>query len=266
MNRISGRRFLCFLVTSMLLCSSWAPAEVKLIREDKNTALELWDTLLGHLWIPKPGAFVIKHLEWEQAVEKVYDHPNTHVENGDIVMDCGAHIGGFTRTALLAGARLVIAIEPEKSNVAAFKRNFVDAMKTGRVILIEKGVWDTNGTLALHISTVGDSHSLAIKQNSGKDQIIELTTIDNLIGKMKLPGVNFIKIDIEGGERNALLGAKQTLKRWRPRLAVSSYHKAEDPSGICSVVWSFQPGYLVESKDRLRRADGSETPKVLFFR
>lgn len=265
MDKIPGRIWASSLLMMLLLSPLSTLAEVKLVREDRQSALELWDTLLGRLWIPKPGSFVIKHLEWEQAIQKVYDHPTVHVTNGDVVIDCGAHIGGFTRIALLAGASLVIAIEPERSNVVAFRRNFVEALKNGKVILVEKGVWDSNGILPLHLSSVGDSHSVAIGQNSGKDQTIELTTIDNLIGSLKLKRVDFIKIDIEGAEKNALLGAKQTLKRARPRLAVSSYHKKGDPAEICSTVWTLQPSYLVESKDRLRGPDGFEIPKVLFF-
>ncbi len=266
MNRIPGR-FIIWASLAVLLASSVSTiAEVKLIREDKQAGLELWDTLLGRLWIPKPGLAVIKHLEHEQSVEKVYDHPSVHVSNGDIVIDCGAHIGGFTRVALLAGAQMVIAVEPEKSNIVAFRRNFAEALKNGKVILVEKGVWDSNSTLPLHLSSVGDSHSVSFQQNTGKDEVIQLITIDDLVRSLKLPRVDFIKMDIEGAERNALLGSKLTCKQWRPRMAISAYHKKTDPGDICSVIWNFQPGYLVESKDVLRRSDGSETPKVLFFR
>jgi FkbM family methyltransferase len=265
MYRISGR--ICVLLLILLLLSSaLVIAEAKLISEDRQSSLELWETALGRLWIPKPGSAVIKHLEWEQSVEKVYDHRSVHVMTGDIVLDCGAHIGGFTRTALLSGARLVVAIEPEKSNLVAFKRNFSEALKNGKVILVEKGVWDKAATLPLHLSTVGDSHSVAIAQNTGKDQIIELATIDHIVESLKLPRVDFIKFDIEGAELNALVGARQVLKQWRPRLAVSSYHKKGDPSAICSEIWNIQPCYLVESKDLLRGLNGSEVPKVLFFR
>jgi FkbM family methyltransferase len=263
---ITRRIWSCTLLLALLLLTpALTLAEAKLIREDKQAALELWDTLLGRLWIPKPGVFVIKHLEWEQMVQKVYDHPSVHVNNGDIVIDCGAHIGGFTRMALLAGAKLVVAVEPEKANIMAFRRNFAEALKNGKVILVEKGVWNTKGVLPLHLSTTGDSHSVSIPQNSGKDETIELTTIDDLVAALRLPRVDFIKIDIEGGERNALLGAKQLLQRGRPKLAVSAYHKKGDPLDICSTVWSAQANYLVESKDRLRGPDGTDIPKVLFF-
>ena len=43
-----------------------------------------------------------------------------------------------------------------------------------------------------------------------------------------LPIFDFIKMDIEGAERVALAGATQTLRRFRPRLAISVYHRVDD--------------------------------------
>jgi FkbM family methyltransferase len=258
-NRILRVIVLC------LLFSFAATARVQLIQEDKKAGLELYETALGRLWIPAPGSAVIKNLEWEQVDQQIYNHPSAHVSRGDIVIDCGAHIGGFTRVALAAGARLVVSIEPEKLNTTAFRRNFAEELKKGSVILVEKGVWDKTGILPLHLSKTGDSHSVAIPQNSGKDETIELTTIDVLAGTLKLPRIDFIKMDIEGAELNALRGARQALQRWQPRLAISSYHKRGDPSAICGIVWEAQPKYLIGSKDRWRWSPGSEVPKVLFF-
>lgn len=249
----------------LLATAFWAIAEVRMIKEDRQAGLELWETRLGPLWIPKPGFYVMKHLELEQSVQQVYHHPSAHVGPGDVVIDCGAHIGGFTRTALRAGARLVVAVEPEKANALAFRRNFADELKAGKVILVEKGIWNTTGSLSLHLSTTGDSHSVAIGQNSGKDQSIEVTTIDALVESHKLKSVDFIKFDIEGSEQQALRGAARVLTRFHPRLAVSSYHKKGDPSAICSLVWGMHSGYLVASKERLRGPEGADVPKVLFF-
>jgi FkbM family methyltransferase len=240
-------------------------AEVRLLREDKKVGLELWETLLGRLWIPKPGFYVIRHLEQEQVEQKVYDHPRAHVAAGDTVIDCGAHIGGFTRVALRAGARLVVAIEPEKANILALQRNFSEEIKKGRVILIEKGVWDKTGRLSLHLSNTGDSHSVVINQNAGQDESIQVTTIDTLVQELKLPKVDFIKYDIEGAELNALRGSRQVFRQWHPRLAISSYHKKGDPSAICSIVWEAQPSYLIGSKDLIPEPRGTSVPKVLFF-
>ena len=80
---------------------------------------------------------VIRHLK-TQVTQKVYYHPNVHVRPGDVVIDCGAHIGGFTRVALSAGARMVIAIEPQRGNLLAFEKNLAQELKTGKVKLIRK--------------------------------------------------------------------------------------------------------------------------------
>jgi FkbM family methyltransferase len=253
-----------FMLT-LLLFSIPAGSEVRLIREDKPASLELWDTLLGKLWIPKPGFYVIKHLEWEQIVQKVYDYPAARVLPGDIVLDCGAHIGGFTRTALRAGARKVVAVEPEKENIIAFRRNFAEELQSGKVVLVEKGVWDKNGSLSLHLSKTGDSHSVNIPQNGGKDEKIEIVTIDSLAQQLGLPRIDFIKMDIEGAEQNALKGSGQVLAKWRPRLAISSYHQKGDPAAICAIIWEFQSHYLTGSKDFQDGAKEKGVPKVLFF-
>ncbi len=235
------------------------------IGQDETAGLELWQTLLGKFWIPKPGEWVMPHLEWEQAIERVYHHPVVHVQRGDIVLDCGAHIGGFTRVALNAGAKKVIAIEPEKANIAAFRRNFEPELLSGQVEIVEKGVWETAGKLALHLSGAGDSHSIVVAQVRKEDEAIEVTTLDAIAKALRLPRVDFIKMDIEGSERNALKGARETLQKWHPRLAISSYHLKGDPGSIAAFVWDIHQDYLIDSKDKVEGPGGKKVPKVLFF-
>lgn len=237
----------------------------RLLKTDAPAGLELWQTGLGQLWIPQPGYYVINHLDWESTVEKVYDHPLVHVRRDDVVIDCGAHIGGFTRIALQAGARLVVAIEPETANLRAFRRNFEQELKSARVLLIPKGVWETTGKLSLHISKTGDSHSVIFAQKGPGDEEIEVTTLDALAGELKLDRVDFVKMDIEGSEANALRGARQVIQRWKPRMAISSYHVKGDPAALSALVWSTRSDYLVDTKDLIQAPHGSTVPKVLFF-
>ena len=82
------------------------------------------------------------------------------------------------------------------------------------------GVWNEKSTLFFKSDgTMGASIS-----ESGNSKI-EVESIDNIVGEEK---IDFIKMDIEGSELNALKGAKKTLERCKPALAVSVYHKKED--------------------------------------
>lgn len=55
--------------------------------------------------------------------------------------------------------------------------------------------------------------------------------------------VSFIKMDIEGAEYKAIKGAEQIIKRCRPKLAVSIYHKAEDIWELSEMILRICPDY-----------------------
>lgn len=239
---------------------------VRLLRSDAAAGLELWRTWLGPFWTPAPGEQLLRFLQWEQVVQQVYSHPLAQVRPGDVVIDCGAHVGLFTRVALNKGARLVVAVEPERTNRIAFERNFATELRSGKVKLIAEGVWEKSGRLPLRLSTVNSgSHSLVFEKNIRGVETIPVITLDALAEAQKLPRVDFIKMDIEGAERYALRGAAQILQRWRPRLAIASYHLKDDPGVIASTAWALRPDYRVASKNLELPGHGTIVPKVLFF-
>ncbi len=55
-----------------------------------------------------------------------------------------------------------------------------------------------------------------------------VTSVDRFVEKHRVPGVDLIKLDIEGGERLALQGARETIRSFRPQLAVCLYHSKTD--------------------------------------
>lgn len=59
-----------------------------------------------------------------------------------------------------------------------------------------------------------------------------------------LPRVDFIKLDIEGAELEALQGAALTIARWKPRMAISAYHKPEDFWTLQQYIKSLRPDYV----------------------
>ena len=57
------------------------------------------------------------------------------------MLDGGANVGVYTRKALDAGAKQVVAIEPGPENIACLRKTFGQEISEGRVIVYPKGVW-----------------------------------------------------------------------------------------------------------------------------
>lgn len=226
----------------------------------------LWDTPHGRYWIPAGSDYVLPFNLAEQE-RKIYGTGPQAVRQGDVVLDCGANVGVFTRVALQAGARRVVAIEPAPENVECLRRNFRAEIDAGRVILYPKGVWDKDDVLTLNVdphNSAADSFVLHHEGAVGVQQI-PLTTIDKLVAELKLDRVDFIKMDIEGAEPNALTGGLGTIKRFKPRLSISAYHQPDHPVLIPKIILGARPDYRMECGP-CAEADRSIRPDVLYFR
>ena len=69
--------------------------------------------------------------------------------------------------------------------------------------------------------------------------------LDDFATQKQLARLDFIKMDIEGAEESALSGAESSIRKWRPSLAISAYHKADDILTIPNFLWNLDVGYSV---------------------
>jgi FkbM family methyltransferase len=146
------------------------------------------------------------------------------VRRGDIVIDGGA-CWGDTSLYFARQAEQVFAYECVPSNLAVFQRNMeLNPALASRITVISKALWESSGA-TLSFSQIGPG-SHADEKATGLS--VETESIDDLVSERNLSRVDFIKMDIEGAEANALLGAEQTIRRFRPRLAISVYHNIQD--------------------------------------
>jgi len=241
-------------------------AASRLLEKDP-AGFHLWDTPRGRWWIPAGDDFVLPFNLAEQQ-RQIYTGGIHAVHSGDIVLDCGANVGVFTRVALDAGARVVVAIEPAPENLEALRRNFKDEIAAGRVLVYPKGVWDRDEILTMRrdpTNTAADSFVMIRDQTSASLQL-PLTTIDRLVQELKLERVDYIKMDIEGAETKALAGGRETLGRYHPRLSLASYHLPTDPRRIPEIVKQAWADYRMECGPCAATRDGHVRPDVLYFR
>lgn len=86
----------------------------------------------------------------------------------------------------------------------------------------EYALWDSGGTLYFDTKTFGAGAGSHVS-NSGES--VMCITLDNLLMDKS---VDFIKMDIEGAEKKALIGAQKIIKKNKPVLAICIYHRPED--------------------------------------
>jgi FkbM family methyltransferase len=206
---------------------------------------DLWGTPDGEWWVPTGSGNAILYDLAEQDRD-IYRAGADGVRAGDVILDCGANVGVFTKRALARGAARVIAIEPAPENLRCLRKNFASEIAAGKVVIYEKGVWDKEETLTMHIDPKNSaSNSFVSQLPNTTDLLLPVTTIDKLVDELRLARVDFIKMDIEGAERHAIAGAAGTIRRFRPRMALCIYHLDDDPKVIPGAVLAIRSDYKI---------------------
>ena len=228
------------------------------VRQDGQ--FSLWTTPLGDYWVPTASKDAVIYDLGEQK-RNIY---GTRIRPGDIVLDAGANVGVFTRKALLAGAAKVVAIEPGPENLECLRRNFATEIADGRVVLYSKGIWDKDDVLKFAIDPNNSAMDTFVRKIENPKSIqVPVTTVDRLVTELRLPGVDFIKMDIEGAEQKAVVGSKNTIAKFHPRMALCIYHVRGDEKMVPKLVADAYPDYQT-SKTCLCAPDRVQ-PEVAFF-
>jgi FkbM family methyltransferase len=231
----------------------------------EKDGLELWDTPKGQYWIPKGNRYVLP-FNLAEMESHIYGSGEHFVKAGDIVLDCGASDGDFSHEALNAGAKLVVAIEISPASVECLRRNLATEIAQGRAIVYPKGVWDKDDILPLNVADNNFAANSVVLHAPGAHATFQaqLTTIDKIVGELALPRVDFIKMDIEGAEVKALNGARETLRRFRPRLAIATEHKPDDEVAIPNAVRAVRADYQAEC-GYCAQSNGHIRPEAMYF-
>jgi FkbM family methyltransferase len=165
------------------------------------------------------------------------------VKGGDVIIDAG--VGWGDTTIYLAA---LVNQEPG-GHIYAF-----DILEDGINALLKQSNQNpgiTNLTPILRALSDKDGDQVNISSpgpdarviNEKTDKKVETITIDTFSEQSALAKVDFIKMDIEGAEVSALLGASKTIKRFKPKLAISVYHKWDDLLVIPQLIHSIRDDY-----------------------
>lgn len=151
---------------------------------------------------------------------------------GDITIDGGCYDGAVARDYSQMGAD-VYAFEMDGVNYPACS----EAGKEYGFYVENKGLWCGRMTQKYAVS---DTSS---RVSDCGNAIAEFVDIDSFAVEKRLPRVDCIKMDIEGAELEALKGAASVISRFKPKMAISAYHKPEDSWTLARYIRSLRPDY-----------------------
>lgn len=154
------------------------------------------------------------HAQWCETQGLIHDRwfadqIVSHLSPGDVVIEGGAHIGSLTKAMLDAGA-VVFAFEANPDAVDALHYN----CKCDNLQILNYALSDNESLCGLYV----DDDNAGATYCSRVGGELMTAPIDKFF-LPKLP-IKLIKLDIEGYELKALVGAKRVIENWHPILII----------------------------------------------
>jgi FkbM family methyltransferase len=169
----------------------------------------VWPKSVGLVWLYAVLAEQSSSKDWH-----FYETPETKVQQGDTVVDCGAAEGLFSLLVADRAAH-VHAIEPLPLWVECMRQTFESLPN---VEVLPCALSNETGTATLQ------GNGICSRLDSEGCFVVPVETIDNLFLKRGIR-VDFLKADLEGHDLKMLHGASETIYTHAPRIAITTYHE-----------------------------------------
>jgi len=157
------------------------------------------------------------------------------LSHNESYLDLGAYRGdtidellGYTN----GSCEYITALEPDRKSFAKLKAHTAGM---GNIRLYRMGIWSDDMDLPFDGSLGRGS---GIRKDGS--EMLAVTKIDTLYKRRRL---TYLKMDVEGCERQAIIGGIQTLQRDRPKLNIAVYHRSEDIFSIPLLIHDILPGH-----------------------
>jgi len=183
--------------------------------------------------------------DWRNNQGQYFDF--FEAKENEVFVDCGCYDGAtcynFAGWCGAKGFEHIYSFEADPKN---FEKSKAALEPLGKCELYPYGTSDVNKKVyfaadAFETSCI-ISREEAEKRNFEGVEEIETVALDDVLEGKK---ITFIKMDIEGAEYEALLGARKLIMENRPRMAISVYHKFEDFVTLADLVLEMHPDYRI---------------------
>ena len=170
--------------------------------------------------------------------EKDYVYRNyLRLGSEEMLMDLGAYDGDTIREFLnVTDGKYskIYAVEADRKNYSKLTENTAELENTETFNL---AAWDKKEILHFEKKKGRNSKLSSV----GKTEI-PADSVDNILGGRK---ITLLKMDIEGSEEKALIGAEKTIRRFKPKLYICAYHRNSDMFLLPKKIHELCPEYKI---------------------
>lgn len=173
-------------------------------------------------------------------------------ERFERIADLGAYNGDTLREIAPFAPRLreAIAFEPDRRNHKKLSE-YAAGEERFKITPVKAAAWSHRETLLFDGS--GNRNATLISKGlevnrPPKTVEVDAESLDNILGG---EGVDYIKFDVEGAEKEAIEGASRTIEKHRPALVISLYHRSEDMFDLPLMIHEKFPGYRFYMRRRV---------------
>ncbi|HEU5164328.1 MAG TPA: FkbM family methyltransferase [Chitinophagaceae bacterium] len=153
-------------------------------------------------------------------------------------MDCGAAEGLFA-LKIYGKCKRVYLIEPLSKFVGSLNMTFEKAYN---VEILPLAISDKE-----YSTKISDNDISSALSDTEEGERVNVTTLDKIFLEKNIPG-HYLKMDLEGHDFKALIGAEGLIRKYMPKIAVTTYHDINHASQIANFLKSIAPDYNIFCK------------------
>ena len=164
-----------------------------------------------------------------------YQKKHTDVASGEIILDIGT-AEGLLPLAVIDRCDHIYMIEPSQTFCRCLRKTFSEYPE--KITIFNTAVGNEDGIINFDENSLDGSVS-AESSNTAKK--VAISKIDTLFKNNER--ITYLKADIEGFEQEMLKGAAATIKRNKPKIAITTYHTQNNPQEIIDIIKGYVPEY-----------------------
>lgn len=205
--------------------------------ENSNSQTRLYNVIKYRTFL---GYKNILFFETPYSSYPQYFHPLVKPEDSDIIVDAGAYDGDTILNIINQNIsyKYIYAFEPDVDNYNKLLKN---TSHYKNINCYDLGIWNKKEKLFFSSGATVGSAIVSDQQNA--NCTIDCISIDEFFDDKEKP--TLIKMDIEGAEYEALLGAKNIISHYKPKLQICIYHRPEHLWDIPLFIKELVPEYKI---------------------